>query len=129
MDRKSISVVVIGRNEGKRLQRCLLSIPDGIYAVYVDLGSTDDSVAFARALGITALPLDMRIGFTAARARNVGWRYIADHGNNAEFVQFVDGDCAIDEGWLDKAAESMRSEQNLAAVFGRRRELSEQQHL
>lgn len=123
MNENTVAVVVIGRNEGERLQRCLRSIPKGVCAVYVDSGSTDGSVEFARALGIVALPLDMRIGFTAARARNVGWRYIADHDNNPEFVQFVDGDCALDDGWLDKGVEAIRSERNLAAVFGRRREL------
>jgi len=126
MDQNRVAVVVIGRNEGDRLQRCLRSIPAEICTVYVDSGSTDDSVAFARALGITALPLNMSIGFTAARARNVGWRYIAEQGNNAEFVQFVDGDCVLDDCWLEKALESIRSERKLAAVFGRRREVHPQ---
>lgn len=123
MNQKTIAVVVIGRNEGERLQRCLRSIPEGVCAVYVDSGSTDGSVEFARALGIMALTLDMRTGFTAARARNFGWRYIADHDYNAELVQFVDGDCMLDEGWLDKGVEAIWSEPNLAAVFGRRREI------
>ena len=123
MDQEPIAVVVIGRNEGERLRRCLRSIPDNIPVVYVDSGSTDDSVAFAREIGITALPLDMSIGFTAARARNVGWRHIAEQGGDVEFIQFVDGDCVLDDRWLNRAVESIRSEQNLAAVFGRRREL------
>lgn len=117
-----VAVVVIGRNEGERLQRCLRSIPGGIPVVYVDSGSTDGSVAFARAIGITALPLDMSIGFTAARARNVGWRHFAEHGVDPEFIQFVDGDCELEAGWIDKAVVAIRAEPCTAAVFGRLRE-------
>lgn len=122
MGQKPIAVVVIGRNEGARLQRCLRSIPHGIPVVYVDSGSTDDSVAFARAIGITALPLDMSIAFTAARARNVGWRHFTEQGVDPEFIQFVDGDCELDASWIDNAVMAIRAEPGTAAVFGRLRE-------
>lgn len=122
MEQTTVAVIVIGRNEGERLQRCLRSIPDGIPAVYVDSGSTDDSVAFAGAIGITVLPLDMSIGFTAARARNVGWRHIANQAINAEFVQFVDGDCELEATWIDNAVIAIQTEPRTAAVFGRLRE-------
>ena len=123
MARKSVAVVIIGRNEGARLQRCLRSIPAEVPAVYVDSGSTDDSVAFARSNGVAVLSLDMSIGFTAARARNVGWRHIVvDPALDAEFIQFVDGDCELDADWIDKALAAMQAEPGVAAVFGRRRE-------
>ena len=122
VEQKPVAVVVIGRNEGARLQRCLRSIPDGIPVVYVDSGSTDDSVAFACAIGITALPLDMSIAFTAARARNVGWRYFTEQGVDPEFIQFVDGDCELKTSWIDDAVMAIRAEPGTAAVFGRLRE-------
>ncbi|MBN8842316.1 MAG: glycosyltransferase [Sphingomonadales bacterium] len=122
MEAKPIVVVVIGRNEGERLRRCLRSVAGELPTAYVDSGSTDDSVAFARGMGVTVLPLDMRIGFTAARARNVGWRHLVDEVENVAFIQFVDGDCELDPDWLDKALSAMRAEPGLAAVFGRRRE-------
>lgn len=122
MVQKSVAVVVIGRNEGSRLQRCLQSIPREIPLVYVDSGSTDNSVAFAREIGVTVLSLDMSIGFTAARARNAGWRHIVDRRMGAEFIQFIDGDCVLDATWLETALKSMLVEPNIAAVFGRRRE-------
>jgi glycosyltransferase involved in cell wall biosynthesis len=44
-----VGVVVIGRNEGERLQRCLESAKGQSAAlVYVDSGSTDGSVALRR---------------------------------------------------------------------------------
>jgi glycosyltransferase involved in cell wall biosynthesis len=43
-----IGVVVIGRNEGQRLQRCLASLAGCAQVVYVDSGSTDGSQALAQ---------------------------------------------------------------------------------
>ncbi len=48
-----LGIVVIGRNEGNRLKTCLLSlIKEENTIVYVDSGSTDSSVEFARSLGV-----------------------------------------------------------------------------
>ncbi len=54
MTSKDLGIVVIGRNEGDRLIRCLESVKSGsdIDAVYVDFGSTDGSVAAATQLGV-----------------------------------------------------------------------------
>lgn len=118
-----VGVVVIGRNEGERLQRCLRSLGDQVgRAVYVDSGSQDDSVAFARSLGARVVELDTSIPFTAARARNEGWRALVAAEPGVEFVQFVDGDCEVEAGWLERAADELRREPRLAVVFGRRRE-------
>ena len=66
-----IGAVVIGRNEGDRLVRCLASVKDQVeHIVYVDSGSTDDSLANARAIGTEVVELDLSTPFTAARARN-----------------------------------------------------------
>ena len=67
---EGMGVVIIGRNEGERLVRCLRSVAAvGPRVVYVDSGSTDDSVANARAAGAEVVALDMRRPFTAALAR------------------------------------------------------------
>src|SRR4051794_38450615 len=68
-----VGVVVIGRNEGQRLVRCLQSLtPAGAPVVYVDSGSTDGSVQRARELGAKVIELDRSIPFSASRARNTG---------------------------------------------------------
>lgn len=118
----SIAVVLIGRNEGERLKRCLASIPAGIPAVYVDSGSSDGSVAYAKKGGVLVVELDMTAGFTAARARNAGWKALEAHGIDPVMVQFVDGDCELDRGWIAAAHEAMHGDPSLAVVFGRRRE-------
>lgn len=117
-----IGVVVIGRNEGERLKRCLRSLPENCPVVYVDSGSTDGSVEFARSIGVDVLELDMAIPFTAARARNAGWKYLNEARSNLDFIQFIDGDCEIFPDWFVQAVSALRSEQKMAAVFGRLRE-------
>jgi N-acetylglucosaminyl-diphospho-decaprenol L-rhamnosyltransferase len=76
-----VGAVVIGRNEGERLLRCLASVgPDVDRAVYVDSGSTDGSLAAARAAGFEVVELDVTLPFTAARARNAGLARLREGG-------------------------------------------------
>lgn len=120
-----VGVVAIGRNEGERLRRCLRSLPAGLAeVVYVDSGSTDDSVAFARAQGASVVELDMSVPFTAARARNAGFERLMQLQKTLAFVQFVDGDCALAPGWLEAGLSALQADPALVAVWGRRRELA-----
>jgi GT2 family glycosyltransferase len=119
-----IGCVVIGRNEARRLRQCLQSVLAGCTrVVYVDSGSTDGSVSIARALGVPVLELDPSRPFSAARARNEGLaRLISDHGDRVAFVQFVDGDCRLEAGWLDAGARALRGDRDLGVVAGVARE-------
>ena len=118
-----VGVVVIGRNEGERLKRCLRSLFGRVETVvYVDSGSTDDSVEFARSLGAQIIDLDASQPFTMARGRNAGWRHLAESSNPTEFVQFVDGDCEVAPHWIGHALEAMRRDNRIGVVCGRRRE-------
>ena len=118
-----IGAVLIGRNEGERLRRCLESVTGSAGAlVYVDSGSTDGSVEMARAAGADVVALDMDRPFTAARARNEGFRRLAELCPGAEYVQFVDGDCEIAAGWIERASAELDEQPGVAAVCGRRRE-------
>lgn len=115
--------VLIGRNEGARLVAALAALPDSLdRAVYVDSGSTDGSMEAARAAGVTAVALDMTQPFTAARARNAGVAALLSNGPEPEFIQFIDGDCTLQPGWLDTALTAMASDPRRAVVCGRRRE-------
>lgn len=118
----SIGLIAIGRNEGERLKRCLRSVPSGIPVVYVDSASTDDSVAFARSTNAIVIELDMTLPFTAARARNEGLRELLRIHPDITYVQFVDGDCEIETGWISRAADFLSTNENVASVCGRRRE-------
>lgn len=118
-----IGVVVIGRNEGERLVRCLdsLKIAAG-QVVYVDSGSTDGSVEMARHRGVEVVSLDMSVPFTAARARNAGMHRLMQVVPQVSMVQFVDGDCELIAGWMDSAQRFLDDRPDVACVCGRLRE-------
>lgn len=120
---RSVGIVVIGRNEGARLNRCLRSIEVELTrVVYVDSGSTDGSVTMARDLGVHVLGLDLSTPFTAGRARNFGFSFLRSNHPDLAFVQFVDGDCELEPGWLAAAEDFLVSNPDVASVCGRRRE-------
>ena len=117
-----VGFVVIGRNEGERLSRCLESLlMVGDQIVYVDSGSTDRSVQLARNLDIAVCELDSSAPYTAARGRNVGFQEIRDRFN-CDYVQFIDGDCILEPGWVAAAMASLDENAKMAIVCGRRRE-------
>jgi GT2 family glycosyltransferase len=118
-----VGTVLIGRNEGERLATCLESVVGpGQTVVYVDSGSTDGSIARARALGVEVVELDLSHPFTAARARNAGFARLEEVDPDVEFVQFVDGDCEVVEGWLARACRELEDRPEVAGVCGRCRE-------
>jgi glycosyltransferase involved in cell wall biosynthesis len=118
-----IALVVIGRNEGDRLVRCLRSAQgQAEIMVYVDSSSQDESVANARRLGVQVVELDMAKPFSAARARNEGWQRALQLCPTIEFIQFVDGDCELLPHWMAQARQTLLDHPNVVAVCGRRRE-------
>lgn len=118
----SLAAVLIGRNEGARLIRCLASIrPLAGRIVYVDSGSSDGSVAAALAAGAEVVELDARQPFTAARARNAGLDRLRQ-GEVPDWVQFVDGDCEVQPGWIATARAFLEANPKAAVACGRRRE-------
>jgi len=120
---KKLGVVLIGRNEGPRLWIGLDSIPGAVGGVvYVDSGSGDDSVALARSKGVTVLALDPKTPFTAARARNEGFGCLLARDPSLEWVQFLDGDCSLADGWLEEATGLLDVNPGWLAVCGWRRE-------
>lgn len=116
-----VGVVAIGRNEGERLERCLNSLKD-LPLVYVDSGSSDNSVALARSMGAHCVELDLTRPFTAARARNTGFRALLERHPDLNWVMFVDGDCEVQPDWLTQALGVAESDPQIAVVCGRRRE-------
>jgi glycosyltransferase involved in cell wall biosynthesis len=123
MDTKKIGVVIIGRNEGERLVKCLASInKQNNHIVYVDSNSSDNSVEIAKNTGADVIDLDMSKPFSAARARNTGWQFLLAQYPDIEFIQFIDGDCELQNTWLKKAHDFLIEHTQYAIVCGRRRE-------
>ena len=118
----SLSVVIIGRNEGERLERCILTAQavkgwEPLEVLYVDSGSTDGSPDVAIRLGATVLPLPAG-RFTAARARNLGWRQA-----KGEMILFLDGDTLLDENFPIIALQELQKNPKNSAAWGHRREV------
>lgn len=114
-----VGIVVIGRNEGDRLVNCFKSLPIGDHpTVYVDSGSTDDSLSKAQEFGAHVILLDPAVPFTAARARNAGAEHLLSE-TRVEFIQFIDGDCTLSPGWLEEGIAFLGRETNAAVACGK----------
>ena len=124
----TVSVVVIGRNEGERLHRCLASVRNADWLdltydiLYVDSGSTDDSLQAAREAGATSLALNDPSP-CAAKARNLGWRHA-----QGEFILFLDGDTRLAPGFVRAAMAALKNDA-LCAAWGHRRESNPEQSI
>src|SRR5208283_5551374 len=129
----SVAIVAIGRNEGERLKACLRAagvssapVSSALNArtvVYVDSGSVDGSAEDARSVGCRVVELDATLPFTAARARNEGFACAIEHSPDTEFVQFVDGDCELEQGWLEAAVAAFAAHDDAGLVCGHVREI------
>ena len=118
-----LNVVVIGRNEEANIKRCLMSaLKKAHCVVYVDSGSDDRSVELAKEMGVFVLELDPGSPFTAARGRNAGFEHLMTNAPEPQYVQFIDGDCELQEGWLEAAIFFLENSRKHAIVCGRLRE-------
>ncbi len=120
----TVAVIAIGRNEGDRLRRCLASLRGAAdRVVYVDSGSTDDSLAIARRAGAKVIKLSRDRPFTAARARNAGFEALRAAGLPTH-VQFIDGDCQLEPGWIAAATACLDADPSIGIVTGWRSEIA-----
>ena len=97
-----ISVIVIGRNEGERLETCLTSAQRALRMlsyelIYVDSHSTDDSLAIARAHGARCF-----LPKTADTTAGLG-RYVGTQAAHGEYLLFLDGDMQLQPGFVERA--------------------------
>lgn len=121
----ALAVVIIGRNEGERLARCIRSVqamrdaPQPVEIIYVDSDSTDGSAARAEALGAQVIVVHPQRP-SAALGRNAGWR-----AASAPLILFLDGDTILDPLFVARALPVL-SDPAVAVVWGHRRELDPQ---
>lgn len=115
----AIAAVVIGRNEGARLEHSLKSVQAaGLPLVYVDSGSSDASIASAKSLKIAVVELDPARPFSAGRARNEGLEEAKQHWPDTRYIMFLDGDCVLDPGFPDAATTALEAHPDCAIVTG-----------
>ena len=98
-----ISFIVIGKNEGERLQRCLASVHTVVKQygiaeweiIYVDSRSCDNSIQIAKELDATVFQITGECN--AAIARNIGAKEA-----KGDILFFIDGDMELQPGFLQK---------------------------
>lgn len=118
-----LSIVIIGRNEGDRLERCIRSVqaihtpPPGLDVLYVDSDSIDGSLERAKTLGVRVLTVHPERP-TAALGRNAGWRALT-----TPFILFLDGDTILHPDFINHALPHF-ADPKIAAVWGHLRELA-----
>lgn len=114
-----IGIVVIGRNEGYKLQRCIESLlPLAYPIVYADSCSSDGSVMSAETFGVAVAQLDPSRPMNAARGRKEGFEKLLAQYSELEYVFFVDGDCEINPSFLPVALQTLAQRPDVAAVCG-----------
>jgi GT2 family glycosyltransferase len=115
----NMAAVVIGRNEGERLEPSLRSAQSArLPVVYVDSGSTDGSASVASKLDIAVVELDPSRPFSAARGRNEGLREALRRWPEIDYVMFLDGDCVLNPDFPVRAARTFEQYPDCAIVTG-----------
>jgi glycosyltransferase involved in cell wall biosynthesis len=90
--------------------------------VYVDSGSTDDSIEIAHSYGVNVHELDQSLPFSAARARDEGVTRLLEAYPATTLLMFIDGDCELNVRWPAMAVEFLDQHPDVGVVAGRRRE-------
>lgn len=117
-----LSVVVIGRNEGERLTKCLSSVrnmhfmKDQMELIYVDSASMDDSLERAKVFEASIIKI-ITDRPTGALARNTGWK-----AAQGQYILFLDGDTVLDADFVTCALSFFANPQ-IAIICGYRREI------
>ncbi len=120
-----LAIVVITRNEERHIADSLgalmLSLRGfpGTRTIVVDSCSTDKTVKIASTFPVEIYRYQGP-PFSAAAGRRVGFFYA-----RARNVLFVDGDCCIEPGWLERGLAALESSPSVGVVYGSRREVFE----
>jgi len=97
-----ISFIVIGRNEGEKIVKCLVSIFETIIQneikdyeiIYVDSNSNDNSIELVRRFNQVRIFKIINV-YNAAIARNIGFKE-----SKGDILFFIDGDMELISGFL-----------------------------
>ena len=124
-----VSVIIIGLNCENHIDACIQSVSqvnypkDKIEILFIDGGSTDQSVQRAKQYKhVKTTVLEERFP-TPGRARNVGAN-LAKY----ELIQYLDSDTELETNWLKHAAPIMKTAR-IAAVFGACQEKEEKKNI
>ncbi|WP_433171049.1 glycosyltransferase family 2 protein [Actinoallomurus sp. CA-150999] len=114
-DRPLVSIIIPNYNYARTLGMCLRAALNQTYGpveiLVVDDGSTDDSVAIAKGLGVSVISTPANGG--CAAARNFGVARAA-----GEVLFFIDSDVAIAPDAVEVAVAQLRSDPRIGVICG-----------
>src|SRR5215204_1721394 len=114
-----ISVIIPVKDGGDALRRCLEGIAgqrtgEDVETLVVDSGSSDGSVELAQAQGARVIEVPTS-GFRHGATRNLGAAQA-----RGDVLAFTTQDAyALDELWLERLCAPLRTEDDIAGVYGR----------
>jgi glycosyltransferase involved in cell wall biosynthesis len=115
LDAPKISVIVTGLNRSEELEKLFHSILNQkikpYEVIYVDGGSIDNSIEIAKKYNVKVIVNNE--ANTPASGRNTGL-----HASSGDFVLFLDSDCILSPGFLEKCHEIARNLPENVAGFG-----------
>lgn len=115
-----LSVVIVARNEERKISRCIESILVNTRVIpeteilLVDSASTDKTIEIAGRYPINIVQLCPNWQLSPSAGRFTGVNNVS-----GEFVMTIDGDMELLAGWVEKAISFLQSNQNVAAVVAR----------
>ncbi len=120
-----LSIVVVCKNESRNIARCLTSVvsasrlvDDGVEVIVADSASTDRTVEIALGFPVRVVHLEASWPLAPAAGRFHGG--LAARG---DYVLFIDGDMALDAGFLPAALRRLDGDETLAGVTGVERQV------
>ncbi len=123
MTNDDLTIVIIGKNEEKILDKCFSSISlvtDHI--IYVDSDSSDRSIEIAQKYKkIKIISLKTKNYFhTASLARSIASKEV-----KTKFIQFIDADMTLNPEWVKLAKKRLENNPELAAAVGYKKDYAE----
>ena len=117
----TLSVVVVTKNEEKRIAKCIESIIDAIKnaninsseIILVDSASTDKTVEIAMKYPIKIIQLHPSWFLSPAAGFYIGFL-----NSNGTYIQFQCGDSILDRNWFKLAIPILEKNENIAGVTG-----------
>lgn len=114
-----LSVVIIGRNEGDKIGKCILSVKECLFdyydyqIIYVDGNSTDNSIEFAKKYNVQVYKITKCKYLTASLGR-----YIGAINSQKKYILFLDGDMQLQLGWIEIAIGYLETNSIYSGVIG-----------
>jgi glycosyltransferase involved in cell wall biosynthesis len=116
MSDSSISVIIAVKNGRRTINKCvdsILALPNkDIEIIVVDDGSTDETYQILKGYGSLLSVIRNQKSIGPAESRN-----IAVSRARGRYVAFTDGDCIVDNGWLNELKKGFNGDR-VASVGG-----------